>query len=525
MRGAVEHIGPHGIYGWCVDPQADGPVCVELRVNSVVLMTVRADIYRRDIEEALQQPLAGFKFPISTNLRRLLPHGGAIEVSANGNLIPPLPSCDPTIHNPAVVSIASLVEKLKSGYIITPKYGALFRPLSKREETKLRPPLASVEACGRIFKDVVGKDLFLCYGTLLGYVREGDFIEHDDDIDLCFLADSDGWNGAFTEFMDAVRRLRHAGEQINVHSAVNFHWALADGWAFDLFMGWMQGDRLNMYEVSGCLPRDRLFPLRRERFKGQHVLVPNDAEALLHLIYGENWRIPDPNFQWRPTPEVAKLARLYETALRKHHWAEFYERQPRMTVPSSFAASIAADLADPCWIVDVGCGDGRDSFFFASLGHHVLGLDAAGTAIEGNKAFAGTARGQVAFQEADLSDPGILAAALRGHMEGASSASNSIVYGRFLMHAVTDNEERTILEALAGLPSRAQCFFEFRTTKDAGRVKRFGDHYRRYVDVGAFIKRAGEAGDLECRYSVEGHGMAKYGEEDPIVARVHLQRR
>lgn len=110
-------------------------------------------------------------------------------------------------------------------------------------------------------------------------------------------------------------------------------------------------------------------------------------------------------------------------------------------------------------------------------------------------------------------------------MEGASSKSNFVVYGRFLIHAVTDDEERAILEALAELPSGARCYFEFRTTKDAGLVKRFGGHYRRYVEVDALIKRAGKLGNLDCHYRVEGRGLAKYGEEDPIVARLHLQRR
>lgn len=536
MHGAVEHIGPNGVSGWCVDEDADVPVCVELRVDSVLLMTVRADIYRQDIEKSLQQPLAGFRFPISTRLRRLLPHGGTIEVSANGTPLRLLPRCDPVIDNPGVPSIAQLLERLNSGFIITPKYGAIFRPLHMRERFR-RSARASVEACRRIFKDVVGKDLFLCYGTLLGYVREGKIIEHDDDIDLCFLADSDGWAGAFAEFMDAVERLRQAGQHVDVDCAVQFHWRLK-GWELDVFMGWTQGDRLNMYEVSGHLPRHRLLPLKPARFMGLDVFVPNDPEALLRLIYGEDWRIPDPNFQWRSTPEVARLQRLYETAdaavratnaraaVRKRYWAEFYERRPRMAAPSAFAASIATELADRSRIVDIGCGDGRDSFFFASLGHHVLGLDAAGTVIAGNNAFAkDDGRESVAFREADVSEPGVLATALRSHMEGASSRSNFVVYGRFLIHAVTDDEERAILEALAELPSGARCYFEFRTTKDAALVKRFGGHYRRYVDVDALIKRAGKFGNLDCHYRVEGRGLAKYGEEDPIVARLHLQRR
>ena len=296
IRGLVEHIRPNAISGWCVDPHADGPVFVELRVNSVLLMTARADIRRADIESrGNSRGGGGFRLPISHNLRRLLPHGATFQVSANGTTIPLHPRCDPVIDNPDVTSVDQLQEKLKSGFIITPKYGEIFRPAAVKR-AKMLSVIDLVEAGGRIFKKVVGKDLFLCYGTLLGYVRDGDFIEHDDDVDLCFLADADGWNGAFSEFMEAVRRLRQSGERVDVHSAVHFHWHI-EGLALDLFMGWTDGDRLNMYEVSGCLPRHRLLPLRRGRFLGRDVFLPNDPEALLRLIYGEGWHIPDPNFQ------------------------------------------------------------------------------------------------------------------------------------------------------------------------------------------------------------------------------------
>ena len=528
IRGVVERIVPHAISGWCVDLHAKEPATVELRVDSVLLMTVRADIHREDIDRALRQPLAGFRFPISPRLRRFLPHEGSIEVSARGIPLRVRPDCDPIIDNPAARSMDSLLEKLQGGYVITPKYGHLFRPLKKRPDWQ--HALAGLESCRRIFREVTGKDLFICYGTLLGHIRDDDIIEHDDDIDLCFLADSDGWQGALREFVEVINGLQVVDQRIHIDSTVQFHWYM-DDYVLDIFMGWMEGDYLNMHEVGGILPRNRLLPLRPDRFLGQDVLVPNDSAALLRLIYGEGWRTPDPNFQWRSTPAVAKRMRQYKQALddlmseqRKRYWSQFYEGRRRIAAPSSFAASVATELAAGSWIVDVGCGDGRDSFFFASLGHRVLGLDAAGRVIESNNAFA-RGRKDVSFREADVSQAGVLEAVLRGRSGAASSPSGVVVYGRFFFHAIAEGEEGAILQALAELPSGARCFFEFRTTEDAGRPKRFGGHYRRYIDVETFIKRAGEAGQLDCCYRVRGRGMAKYGEEDPIVARVHFVRR
>ena len=287
---------------------AEEPAIVELRVNSVFLMTARADIYRKDIAKSWKHPLAGFRLPISPRLRRFLPHEGTIEVSAGGKSLRMLASCDPIIDNPTVGSMDGLLEKLDGGFIITAKYGHIFRPIKKRDNWQ--HALAALESCGRVFHDVTGKDLFICYGTLLGHIRDGGIIEHDDDIDLCFLSDSDGWDDAFREFVDVINRLDTAGQRIEIDSAVHFHW-YTGGHVLDIFMGWMEGDYLNMHEVGGFLPRSKLLPLRLDRFQGKDVLVPKDSEALLRLIYGEGWRTPDPNFQWRPTPEVTKRMRWY----------------------------------------------------------------------------------------------------------------------------------------------------------------------------------------------------------------------
>ena len=101
-----------------------------------------------------------------------------------------------------------------------------------------------------------------------------------------------------------------------------------------------------------------------------------------------------------------------------------------------------------------------------------------------------------------------------------------MVYARFFFHAVTEEEETAVLDVLSEhLPRGARCYFEFRTSKDENIHKHFRDHYRRFVNLDAFVDKAISKGTMDRVYTVEGQGMAKFGEEDPFVGRVHLRQR
>jgi tellurite methyltransferase len=60
-------------------------------------------------------------------------------------------------------------------------------------------------------------------------------------------------------------------------------------------------------------------------------------------------------------------------------WAREYARRPNEyiwgTAPSTFAGAVRAHLWPGFRVLDLGCGEGRDSVFFAGLGCAVTGVD------------------------------------------------------------------------------------------------------------------------------------------------------
>ena len=531
IKGRLESVNRRAINGWCVDDEVEGVVEVVVRVGTVTLGTVRADRARQDIEQAMGRPVAGFHFPIHSSLAHVLPHGGRVEAaSKSGVPLEPIEGIVVNINNPDAPE-GRLEAMLEDGYIINPKYGQIIRPLGSRNiEDKLFRAMATGN---QLFADLFSKQFFICYGTLLGCIREGDFIAYDDDVDVCFLADAEGLEGAAEEFKTVVSTLREHGQKVAVDSCAQFHWGL-EGTSLDVFMAWMEGDRLYMFNAGGEFPRTQIEPLVPHRFKGREVLIPKDPEALLELIYGPGWKIPDPSFQWRLTAEVReKMEEMNAVSIvdgRTHekirrYWSRFYERT-HTAIPTPFAASVAVELKDKHLVVDLGCGNGRDSLFFAGLGHRVRGFDLAPSAIERCRAQASNLElDEAVFQQLDTCKPGLLREMLREAAEGDDFKAPMVVYARFFFHAITEDEEALVIRALAdGLPARSLCFFEFRTEQDKDTYKRIAGHYRRFVELDRFVAKAVRNGAFECFYRVEGQGMAKYLDEDPFVARVYLRR-
>ena len=293
IQGFVESVSPTGVSGWCIDTSHGNVVDVEIRIGGIALVSVHADIFRRDLHERWRSNGGGFRFRILPRLLSLLPRGAKVEVLADGDPMRFTAACETLIENPeGADSTEGLEQLLAGGYFVSAKSGGVVRPVAARWSADRI--FDALRRNNEQFQNLFSKRFFISYGTLLGCIRNDDFIAHDDDIDVCFVSDGSDTESAAEEFGRVLDTLQGQGERVLWPGTAHFHWR-----TLDVFTAWFEDGGLYMYNAGGELGRDRVLPLRTWKFKGHEVLVPNDPEAVLELIYGPNWRTPDPMFQWR----------------------------------------------------------------------------------------------------------------------------------------------------------------------------------------------------------------------------------
>lgn len=203
------------------------------------------------------------------------------------------------------------------------------------------------------------------------------------------------------------------------------------------------------------------------------------------------------------------------------YWDSFYESSSisLKSLPSQFAAfSIGEILTNHPngtivdGIIELGCGNGRDSNFFATYGLKLLGLDSSIEAIELCRNY--NCFDHVYFVQQKAADAYF---DIKDFLIGKNCVA---VYARFFLHAIDEGEEHKVLSLLAELlPNGSQLFFEYRTVEDASQEKIFGNtHYRRYLNHESVLSNIKKVG-FSVVYEVEGNGFAKYKNEDARVGR------
>lgn len=122
---------------------------------------------------------------------------------------------------------------------------------------------------------------------------------------------------------------------------------------------------------------------------------------------------------------------------RLTYWNSYYKGLNSKPIPSQFAAFILNEFNQFSDFVDIGCGNGRDAFFFSKFGKRVLGLDGSEVIIQKNKRVAEESNLSASFKDFNLFDDDILSR-LRSFID--ETFSSPVFYSRFFLHVLDDKE-------------------------------------------------------------------------------------
>ena len=153
---------------------------------------------------------------------------------------------------------------------------------------------------GRALAPLTGLNLpfYIYAGALLGHVRDGALIAHDDDLDCAIMLGECAPDAVAPLWRNIKKKLaaldlltdasRTSGEAV-------FKMKTDLGIVVDIFPSWTYQGRFSVYPYAlDAMDPSHVLPLGS--FGHDPLMYPANPEAFLAHCYGPDWRIPDPYF-------------------------------------------------------------------------------------------------------------------------------------------------------------------------------------------------------------------------------------
>jgi bifunctional enzyme CysN/CysC len=205
---------------------------------------------------------------------------------------------------------------------------------------------------------------------------------------------------------------------------------------------------------------------------------------------------------------------------REAHWNSYYSEASLIAEPSSFARLVSEQIGEARSLLEVGCGNGRDSLYFGTLGLRVMAIDPSQAAIDVCRQSPSAEK--IEFLQGVAAD-----------LIGQTGEPFDVVYSRFCLHAMTESEEVETLNAVHRVCANgARFFIECRSINDPlarkGEVisptERIFGHYRRFIVLDELKARLDRAG-FDVLWAEELDNVSAIEGDNPVVIRLTAKRR
>lgn len=200
------------------------------------------------------------------------------------------------------------------------------------------------------------------------------------------------------------------------------------------------------------------------------------------------------------------------------YWNCVYSNQEIISNPSPFALKVLDDVISRGGgnLLDIGCGNGRDSLFFLQNGINVVGIDASVEAITKLNSLNLKNLGQF------ICDDFVRCLTVYQIMYDS-------IYSRFTLHAITEKQEDDLLKNVySALKENGRFYLEARSINDDlfgkgtlnGKNSYIYDgHFRRFISIDELTDKMTRIG-FKIISSEEGKGFSKTNDSDPVLIRI-----
>ena len=204
----------------------------------------------------------------------------------------------------------------------------------------------------------------------------------------------------------------------------------------------------------------------------------------------------------------------------KYYWDSYYNKNTTTKKNSNFSKFVLRKLRKNKSLIDVGCGNGRDSFFFSKRKIKTLGIDISKSVIKKNNLIVNKRRMKhLNFKRINIASNKLI------------NQKFDYIYVRFFLHAVTHKTENKLLLFIKNIKKRnTLVFFEFRNEKDSifKKGKNVGknlflfgnNHFRRKIITKKFIKTFLKQTKSKLVYKMESKTFSITRDDKPNLTRL-----